>query len=44
MDATINYIAYHESDPVDFDADNHPMYSVGDSDDEILVSDPYVPS
>ncbi|KAJ7114462.1 hypothetical protein C8R44DRAFT_984424 [Mycena epipterygia] len=43
LDSTLNRIAYQGSDPVDFDAQDHPLYSVGDSDDEILASDPYIP-
>lgn len=43
LDSTLTRIAYQDSDPIDFDNQNHPLYLVGDSDDEILASDPYIP-
>ncbi|KAJ7257980.1 hypothetical protein C8J57DRAFT_1234525 [Mycena rebaudengoi] len=42
LDVALNRIAYDNSNPVDFDSQDHPLYSVGDSEDEILVSDPYL--
>ncbi|KAJ7264698.1 hypothetical protein C8J57DRAFT_1512046 [Mycena rebaudengoi] len=44
LDVALNRIAYDNSKPVDFDSQDHPLYSVGDSEDEILVSDPYLQS
>lgn len=39
LDTTLRRIAYGTSDPIDV-----PMYPVGDSDDDILASDPYTAS
>ncbi|KAJ6601965.1 hypothetical protein DFH09DRAFT_1069510 [Mycena vulgaris] len=44
LDVALHRIAHDDNNPVDLDSQNRPMYSVGDFEDEILVSDPYLQS
>ncbi|KAJ7646397.1 hypothetical protein DFH06DRAFT_1135990 [Mycena polygramma] len=40
LDSTLHRIAYSDTDPLDFDHANRPLYAVN-GDDEVLASDPY---